>query len=118
MKGAYFAKISPQETYLASAMIFSPKILLWSIDTGAVTKTLDGHIEGTYSVGFSDDETFLASLGRDRSIKVWDIAKEKVVAEKEISPERFQDIPLSSDTSIVVQFEPESGDITLSFKNH
>ncbi|KAJ2930092.1 hypothetical protein H1R20_g7037, partial [Candolleomyces eurysporus] len=44
-------------------------IRLWDIETGTVTKTLFGHIEGVW--GVACDKLRLASASHDRTIKVW-----------------------------------------------
>jgi WD40 repeat protein len=116
VKGAYFAKISPRETYLASARIFAREISLWSINTGKVVRTLDGHEAGTYSVAFSGDESLLASLGNDGSVKIWDVVEEKVVAEKTISRKQLQNIQSLTGTSVVVQLGAGNGDVSITFK--
>src|SRR5687768_2019934 len=42
-------------------------------------RTLRGHSDGVYAVAISPDGKLIASAGRDRVIKLWDIETEKVL---------------------------------------
>ncbi|KAJ2917651.1 hypothetical protein MD484_g2785, partial [Candolleomyces efflorescens] len=53
-------------------------IRLWDIETGTVTKTLFGHIEGVW--GVACDKLRLVSASHDRTIKVWNRENGKCTA--------------------------------------
>ncbi len=52
---------------------------LWSIESGKLWKTLEGHKNIVYSVQFSPDDKLLASGSRDGTVKLWSTESGKVV---------------------------------------
>jgi WD40 repeat protein/DNA-binding SARP family transcriptional activator len=74
---------SPDGQTLASGGI-SQTVRLWSLQTGRCIRTLAGHDEWIYSVAMTNDSAdgefsretkpILASGGRDRTVKLWDVA--------------------------------------------
>ena len=97
--------ISPSETYLASARIFDTQILLWSIETGEIVKQFDGHDSGTHAVAFSADEQYMASVGRDGQIKVWDVTGQQLVGEHQVSVSDFHDLRFSGDDDLILELD-------------
>ncbi len=105
IKSEYYAAISPRETYLASSKIFSRQISLWSIDTGEVVKELKGHESATIAVAFSKDEKTLASVGKDRTLKVWDLETQSLVVKHELPPKKYRSLRFHDDGFVVVEFD-------------
>ena len=54
-------------------------IKIWSLSTGKLIRTLDGHQAPVATVAFSRDGKTLASGSWDRTIKVWDVATGKLL---------------------------------------
>jgi WD40 repeat protein len=50
---------------------------LWKVESGEQQKTFVGHSGLVTSVAYSPDGRFLASCGRDRFIKIWEVASGK-----------------------------------------
>lgn len=48
-------------------------IKVWSVLTGQILKTLEGHTEGLSDVAWSSDSAFLASASDDKTVKVWNV---------------------------------------------
>ena len=69
------AAISPDGQRLASAS-FDKTIRLWDVATAKLERTLIGHQERAYSVGFDKEGTRVVSACRpiERAI-IWDVAK-------------------------------------------
>lgn len=48
-------------------------IKVWSVLTGQILKTLEGHTEGLSDVAWSSDSALLASASDDKTVKVWNV---------------------------------------------
>lgn len=107
-KGAYYAEISPQETYLASSRIFNRKIVLWSIESGQVAIELPGHESFTCGLTFSPDERRLASLSVKGEVWVWDIAEQTVIMRQDIPLEEFKSFGFESNKRLSIQLQGKS----------
>ena len=64
---------SPDGRYLAASN--SNTVRLWIVETGEAWATLKGHSNLVGSVAFLDGGRTLASGSRDRTVKLWDIAR-------------------------------------------
>ena len=58
---------------------FDQTIKLWEVTTGALTKTLRGHLGGVGSVAFSPEGKYLLSGSEDGTMKLWDVAGGKEI---------------------------------------
>jgi WD40 repeat protein/serine/threonine protein kinase len=67
--------VSPDGRLLASAGPVETQhtVQLWDAQTGAVRKTLKGHLGHVWTVAFSPDSRYLASGSWDSTVKVWDL---------------------------------------------
>ena len=64
-------------------------VILFDAGTGAIRKQLFGHPRGTLALAFSPDGRSLATVGIDRSIKLWDlvrVANEPAVVSEGLQP--------------------------------
>lgn len=66
--------ISPDGTRLASVVSGSPTIQIWNVETGELLRTLEGHTEMVETLAMSPNGTTLVSYGRDRAIRIWNLA--------------------------------------------
>lgn len=48
-------------------------VKVWSVLTGQILKTLEGHTEGLSDVAWSGDSALLASASDDKTVKVWNV---------------------------------------------
>ena len=58
---------------LIAAGLDSGNIIILNAITGIHTSAFSGHMNGVATISFSEDGTFLASGGHDKTIKFWDI---------------------------------------------
>ncbi|HEV3257811.1 MAG TPA: protein kinase, partial [Gemmataceae bacterium] len=67
--------VSPDGRFLASAGPIDPEhtVMILDAQTGAVLKTLKGHVGYVWKVAFSPDSRYLASGSWDSTVKVWDV---------------------------------------------
>jgi len=49
-------------------------VRLWSVQTGAVLKVMEGHHDRVNSVAYSPDGSLIASGSADRTVKMWNAA--------------------------------------------
>jgi len=54
-------------------------ITIWNAKTGKVNKILRGHSYTIRSVSFSKDGKFLASASLDKTVRIWDVEKGKIL---------------------------------------
>lgn len=104
-KDAYYAEISPQESYLASSPIFNRKIVLWSIETGEVVIELPGHDTCTRGLTFSPDEKRLASLSIQGEVCVWNIAEQTLIMRQDIPLEEFKSFEFENNNQLSIQLQ-------------
>jgi eukaryotic-like serine/threonine-protein kinase len=71
--GATNLAMSPDGRHLAGAM-GDRTVRIWDLESGAVVKTLHGHVDLANNVAYSPDGRRLASISYDRTIRIWDIA--------------------------------------------
>ena len=55
------------------------KVRLWNTKTGKTLKTFDGHQKSIKTIAFSPDGKILASGSLDRTIRLWNISKGKLL---------------------------------------
>lgn len=65
--------ISPDGRTLAVADWSGNSIPIWDIESGRLTKTLNGHTERVLAVAFTPDGDHLLSSGQDYVIKLWHV---------------------------------------------
>ena len=66
---------SPSGEVLATGGYAELAIKLWSVADGKLLKTLKGHTDEVESLAYSPDGRHLASRGKDRRIRLWDVAR-------------------------------------------
>ncbi len=69
-------RLSPDDKTLACGTD-EGKISLFKVDSAAKLRTLSGHDNWIFALGFSQDGKTLASASRDDSIKLWDVSSGK-----------------------------------------
>lgn len=65
------------ELNLISGGEVDPYIKLWDTETGENISNLKGHDNGVFSIKASYDGGFFTSVGKDKTIKVWDLKMKK-----------------------------------------
>jgi COMPASS component SWD3 len=84
------AKFSPDGKWLASCCTFvclktahcvaaDKTIRLWEAETGALSKTLEGHASGISDLAWTNDCKLLASASDDTNVCIWDVATGRLV---------------------------------------
>jgi WD40 repeat protein/tRNA A-37 threonylcarbamoyl transferase component Bud32 len=100
---AWSADFSSDSSLIATAAM-DDRVVLWRIDTLDVVATFDGHKEGVSGVAFSPDNKTIAALCGNRSIKLWNVATRREVA----------NLPFNQ-MSAYVEFSPD-GRILIAYK--
>jgi WD40 repeat protein len=58
---------------LVSGGIVDPELKVWNTDTGQCVRALAGHKDAIYSIACSGDADIFASVGTDRTLRIWDL---------------------------------------------
>jgi WD40 repeat protein/serine/threonine protein kinase len=74
---------SPDGRLLASGGWFDHTVKLWDLATGRQLDTLPGHQDSVLSVTFTADGKMLASGGGDKTVRLWNVASRRQVAQFE-----------------------------------
>ena len=95
---------SPDGTKLASSHANSA-IRIWDAESGALLRTLKGHVYQATSVNYSPDGTLLASSGFDRTIRIWDAESGALLRTFKGSLDPFISVEFSPDGKMLVSEE-------------
>lgn len=93
---AHDLEISPDGRWLASAAD-DRKVRLWDLETGTLTKTLEGHTGQVITVAFTPDSRRLASGDEEGKVRLWEIAEDRSIFA----------LPASTDPIIDLVFSPD-----------
>ena len=83
-------------------------IRLFDARTGRPRAAMRGHAAGVRQVGFTDDERYMASVARDQTARVWDVARGV-----EIASVRLVDAPVAN----AISFSRDGGSVFLDTRN-
>ena len=98
----------------ARALVFSPDgqflaagkghegpgiVTVWNVQTRQVIATLEGDSNRIYTVAFSPNNRILASSGRDRQLKLWDVSKWELL--RTVPHAGYYDIDFSPDGEMI-----------------
>jgi hypothetical protein len=76
---AWSVAFSSDSSLIATAAM-DDRVILWRTDTLEIIAIFDGHKEGVSGVAFSPDDKTIAALCGNRSIKLWNVATRREVA--------------------------------------
>lgn len=65
--------VSPNGRWVATGN-YDDRVIIWEAESLNVHVALDGHSHDLRTLAFSSDSTMLASAGRDKVIRVWNVA--------------------------------------------
>jgi WD40 repeat protein len=101
-RGLTALALSPDEKVLAVGQMDGP-VVLWDLPEGTRKGKLEGTAHGPNSLAFSTDGKWVASAGRDRVIRIWDAATNRLTLEIRPGGGTLQDfnIAFSPDSKIL-----------------
>ena len=70
---------SPDGKFLVTAVLPKNISVLWEVDSGKKVRIFKGHTDWVYFVRFSPNGEYIATAGRDRVVKIWDVSTGKVI---------------------------------------
>lgn len=70
---------------------------LWSLPSGSLLKTLEGHRDRVTALSLSRDSRLLVSSSEDRTVRLWDVESGELLREFRGSPEAVTSIAISLD---------------------
>ncbi|KGO72684.1 Peptidase S9A/B/C, oligopeptidase, N-terminal beta-propeller [Penicillium italicum] len=82
------------------------KIRLWSTSTGMEKQVL-GHTDRIYDVAWAPESNLLASVSRDKTIRLWDVSTGNEILRETVSKSSGQAIAFAPDGKIIAKFTPE-----------
>jgi WD40 repeat protein len=91
---------SPDGTRLACGM--SNGVEIRDATTGATLQTLPGHETPVSSMAFSPDGRLLASVGRDATVRLWNLARPTPAPAQQPHPDHVCDLTFSTDGARLV----------------
>lgn len=94
--------ISPDGRTLAVADWSGNSVHIWDLESGRLTKKLNGHSERVLAVAFTPDGDHLASSGQDHTIKLWHVPSGRNLRTLEGHTRPVLDLDTSPDGTYVV----------------
>ncbi|HKQ06983.1 MAG TPA: serine/threonine-protein kinase [Blastocatellia bacterium] len=99
--------VSPDGATLASGSSDNV-ILLWRASDGQALKTLTGHSDRIFSIGFSPDGQTLFSASDDRTVRLWRVSDGGLIKTVSTPEKGYLIVTVSPDLRLVAYYRPGS----------
>ena len=98
--------VSPDNRVLASGGSDN-EVCLWRAADGQILRTLTGHAESVFSIGFSLDGQTLYSASYDKTIKLWRVSDGGLIKTFSTPEKGYLIVTVSPDLRLVAYYRPE-----------